>query len=125
VEGIALQLCCETTNRRIWLARTGNKCGLARWIGTSSAYNCVAGALSGSKSPIFRHTSRVYHKSVKYQLRKKIFCLVACFFDFFCKNQKKGEQTLFYFAAGGGEILVTHPLRLAKNGSFFASDATG
>jgi hypothetical protein len=40
---------------------------------------------------------------------KKIFCLVACFFDFFRKIKKTGDQTLFYFAAGGGEILVTHP----------------
>jgi hypothetical protein len=41
------------------------------------------------------------------------------------KIKKTGDQTLFYFAASGGEILVTHPLRLAKNGSFFGSDAVG
>jgi hypothetical protein len=28
---------------------------------------------------------------------------------FFKKNHKKGAQTSFYFAAGGGEILVIHP----------------
>jgi hypothetical protein len=53
----------------------------------------------------------VYHKSVKDLLSKKIFCLVACFFDFF---KKTGDQTLFYLDAGGGEILVTHPHPVEK-----------
>jgi hypothetical protein len=42
-------------------------------------------------------------------LNKKIFCLGACFLIFSEKNQKTGTQTLFYFAAEGGEILFTHP----------------
>ena len=49
---------------------------------------------------------RVNHKSVKDPLSKKIFCLVACFLIFSKKIKKTGNQTLFYFAAGGGEILV-------------------
>jgi hypothetical protein len=35
--------------------------------------------------------------------------LAAFFLDFLKKIKKKGSQTLFYFAAGGGEILVIHP----------------
>jgi hypothetical protein len=43
-------------------------------------------------------------------LDKKIFCLGRLFFDFFWKKIKKqAPQTSFHFAAGGGEILVTHP----------------
>jgi hypothetical protein len=40
---------------------------------------------------------------------KKYFVWPPVFFDFFRKNQKKGDKTLFYFAAGGGEMLVPHP----------------
>ncbi len=40
---------------------------------------------------------------------KKIFCLSAFFLIFSKKNQKKGAQTSFYFAAGVGEILFTQP----------------
>jgi hypothetical protein len=32
------------------------------------------------------------------------------FLIFSKKIKKTGNQTLFYFAAGGGEILVIHPL---------------
>jgi hypothetical protein len=46
---------------------------------------------------------------VKALLSKKIFCLVAFFLIFLEKIKKTGNQTLFYFAAGGGEILVIHP----------------
>jgi hypothetical protein len=42
-------------------------------------------------------------------LNKKIFCLGSCFLIFSKKNQKTGAQTSFHFAAGGGEILFTHP----------------
>jgi hypothetical protein len=46
---------------------------------------------------------------VKAPLSKKIFCLVAVFLIFSKKIKKTGNQTLFYFAGGGGEILVIHP----------------
>jgi hypothetical protein len=50
--------------------------------------------------------SQVRERSAK----QKNILFDRLFFDFFRKNQKTGDQTLFYFAAGGGEILVTHPL---------------
>jgi hypothetical protein len=65
---------------------------------------------------------------VKDPLNKKIFCLVAFFFIFLGKTQKTGNKILFYFAAFGGEILVTHPLsrsRLSqKKGSIFRQTAS-
>jgi len=52
----------------------------------------------------------VYHKSGKAPLSKKYFVWLPVFLIFLEKIKKTGSQTLFYFAAGGGEILVALPL---------------
>jgi len=50
--------------------------------------------------------SQVRERSVK----QKNILFGRLFFLIFSKKIKKaGDQTLFYFAAGGGEILVIHP----------------
>jgi hypothetical protein len=51
----------------------------------------------------------VCHKSVNDPLNKKYFVLLPVFLIFSKKIKKTGDQTLFYFAAGGSEILVIHP----------------
>jgi hypothetical protein len=66
-------------------------------------------------SPFFAFLKMVYHKSVNDPLNKKIFCLGAVFLIFSKKKSKKGAQTSFYFAAGGGEILFAQPRNSYEN----------
>jgi len=88
--------------------------------------NYLAGSFSGEKRILFC----LRRDGATGEVVTKIFCLGACFFDFFTKNQKNWRPNIILFRRRRRRNKILDSLRKktvypAKNGSFFVSDTTG